>query len=328
MSKFNAFIILSLIIMTTTSINSQDLTNNSDSAAKANEILNQARNVVYKDDKSRNIKSVFLSLSGSSYDKTISFMDKSNPRIVENRLTVKNEYSVEFPSFAKIVRKADMKDSERGVQLNLEMTTIVNGEQVNRHTETIINGQKMEMGSIPQFEEMFNTGTAPAKLLSGEPQKSPRSIADGEIQTTLFPILLFDFIGNAPVFNYAGKTESGGKKADVLEVQAENSSTGATRQTIRYFFDCESHLLLLITGEYVSDGVEKSVSTYFSGHRLIGGLMIPTKIKEESKIISKKPLEVMGMKITGSEHNKITELEIGNFETGTKFPAKLFEIKK
>jgi len=293
---------------------------NTDTTTQANEILNQARKAVYKDGKKQDVTSIFLSVSGSWYDKTVRYMGKDKSRETEERMKVRREYSIASPQLARVVHYVDPSDSTAEVQLKMEITMIANGDQVKRSTDLFMNGQKLDMGKIPTLEELLSA--------EGLPIKSPRSVADSDLRAELFPFLLYAPVGNAPKFNYVGRAEADGKKADVLEMQPDDALTGAVKQTTKYFFDSESHLLLLITKDYSFDGIEKSISTYFSGHQLMAGLLIPTKIKEESKVVSKKTIEVMGLKSTGSEQNKITELMVNKFEIGRQFPDKLFEIKK
>ena len=321
-AKFNTLVIFSLIIMTTLSINSQEPRGgNSGSAERANEILELARKAIYKDEKKRNVKSIFLSVSGNWYDKTTRYVGKDKPRQSEERMKFKREYSVTPPRFARVVHNVEPSTANAEVPLKIEMTMVVNGDLVARSTDTFVNGQKLEVGKNPKLEELLTA--------QGLPAKSPRAVADSELQAEFFPLLLQDPVGNTLKFHYVGTAEADGRKADVLELQPEETSTAPpVKQTVRYFFDSESHLLLLVTKDYSFEDIEKSTSTYFSAHQLMDGLLIPTKIKEESKVVSKKTIEFMGFRFTGSEQNKITDLEINKFEIGREFPGKLFEIKK
>jgi hypothetical protein len=93
----------------------------------------------------------------------------------------------------------------------------------------------------------------------------------------VFPILL-DYAGYRPVeLKYVGVAEAGGTKADVLEAVL---TSGAK---YRFFFDQQTHLLLLANETWTSreTNKERERKYFFSDYRKEDGLLIAHKIITE-----------------------------------------------
>ena len=159
-----------------------------------------------------------------------------------------------------------------------------------------------------------------------------RSAFYEKVHNELFPLFLVDLLGKSPVFKYAGKAKSGNKTAFVLEAAPKAANTISnlkeSESTTRYFFDSETHLLLMVAKDADLKDVKNSETTYFSDYKLMNGFLIPTKIKKELKIISKMKIEVMGVKIKKSEMESITELSVKGIDINCQFPPEIFKIEK
>lgn len=321
---FKLFAIIMVIM--SSSIYGQVEENASDGVARANEVLTNARKAIYGDRIDRQNKPVFISFSGTSYDKTIRFQDKNPSQTTEERMKVNRDFSIGSPQTAYVLYNLERIDAS-DVKFKFEITTIVNNDQAKRDTKTFVNGQKLDVGKLPSLEKTAFTKEGSAKSPLSDLLNISRAVVDKEVRSSLFPILLFNPLGKELKFKYIGIAKADEKQADVLELIDDSSETGAVKQTTRYFFDSESHLLMLVINTNSAEDIEKTTSTYLSDHKSINGILVPTKIKEETKIISKKTIEVMGMKSTGSEQTKITDLGLTKIEFDRNFSAKLFEIK-
>ena len=280
------------------------------SESRARDILKKAQINIYKTANTQKITSLFFSVSGKSSTQTTTFIAGDKPRVNETSATIKDKYSVQSPSLARINR--EYNTSAAGLNVGSVVTTITNGVLVQHKADAFMNGQKVR-SNLP------DTGKKPT-LTQAEVR--------WELQTELLPLLLKDIAGSPVRFSYIGKAEAEGQTAFVLQLQSENAPDKTGQSTVRYFFDAKTFFLLMVTNKYSTDKLDRIETSYFSDHKIMSGLLIPFKIKRESKSISKEPIEVLGRLITRSEQHELKNWTVDEFEINRKFPIKIFEIKK
>lgn len=309
----------------------------SDPFSQAAEVLSKARKAIYKKpefDDFRNVKSIFLSVSGNAVLKSTAHQEGREPIVIKNRESTKIDYSVASPSFVRILHQTDRPVQGNGPEMKLKMTTIANKEQIKNNVDATVGGKKIDLGKGFNMLGSIIKIEKPLPKMNKSPKSSDvfRSAFYEKVHNELFPLFLVDLLGKTPIFRYVGKAKSGSKNAFVLEVVPKAADTTDNLEklesTVRYFFDVENHLLLMVTKDTNLKDVKNNETTYFSDHKLMNGLLIPTKIKKELKVISKVNIEVMGVKIKKSEMESLTNLTVNELDINRKFPTETFKIKK
>jgi len=302
-----------------------------ESRLKAEKILEESRKVIYGTSAIRNLKTLFVNTSGDSYTRqTVTKGDGKAP-LVERWERIMNEYSIVSPDFLRIISVAASKNS--GADSKVQIVTIANTSQIDIKAKVIVNGQKINVGEgFQNFLKNGNGRFGDFGSIFSQKEKPlfSRSAVDLQVSAFTFPLTLTDIFGNAPKFNYLGKADAEGISALVLEA-GSNGESRLIEQTkvrrTRYFFDAKSYLLVLVTTEFESENVISSKSIYFSEYKSFGGILIPTKIKEESKLVSKFDVSIGRLKIKPSKTLRVTDITINEFEINREFPKAIFKIK-
>lgn len=326
------FILMGMLVLTLgmASINGQEA---SDPEAQAAEILEKARKAIYQGKKKHDINSLSLSMMENSYGKTTMFLENGKERTREERMETESLYSLAAPEKMRI-EKHISNSPEPAVKMQTNIIAIANGEKVSSDFEMLVNGQKFDldmgdMGENKDFAEIFSSQGLPVPFAEND---TKRALIDSELQSQVFPLLLNNFSNNNPQFKYIGKAEADNKKAYVLEMRLKNPETKngfSYKQTTRYFLDTKTNLLLMITSERSTEHIKTSKKIYFSNHKVMNGLFIPSKIKEELTTVSTQNIKIKGLEaIKGSKGNKIVEKEVKKLETNVSFPSDTFKVDK
>ena len=165
-------------------------------------------------------------------------------------------------------------------------TSIWNGEKYRKFSEAEIMGRRIFRDSAkpeplgknlkgrldPEQIEKFNKAKMKAAKLD------PRKGLDNELWSYVFPLILkHPFEKIAGKFKYAGKAESDGTTANVVDVVTEDG------RSIRLLFGAETNLLLLMIEKYKSFDGDYEKTYFYSDREMAGKILIPKKIKVEQK---------------------------------------------
>ncbi len=168
----------------------------------------------------------------------------------------------------------------------------------------------------PLSENVRNAiGKQTTTALQNSQKVDPKYIFSESLWTSIFPLILSHPFEKNIEFKYVGKAKSNDKTANVVDVKPSDG------KTYRLLFDSETNYLLMMivshkeTNERFVGDVEAKY--YFSERELIGGILIPKKIKVEKKAtpVGKSP-------ITG-----FANIEILDFKLNPTLDEKIFEIK-
>lgn len=236
---------------------SSALQQNEDTArAKAQQVLKHAQDATRKDLKAAEIKGLIV---GSKSDGTYTLDERKAPPALRNKKfqeTSDEELAISLPGKIRYKVNADHT-------FNQEISEwIVNGDRFSQKTDVLVDGKPIN-----------------AVFGNAKPKSEQEQIAKYKNSAflTLFPITL-DYSLYSPIeFRYIGVAEAKGTKADVIETTLSNKST------YRFFFDQQTHLLLLITGTRTDKETNKEIERkyFFSDYRKEGGLLVAHKIVTE-----------------------------------------------
>lgn len=202
-----------------------------------------------------------------------------------------------------------------------QLTRTWNGEKYKSISVNEFSGQRTvrdmtELENKPISKTVSNVlGKKSAATLENARKADPKNIFMESLWTSIFPMILSHPFEKNIEFKYIGKAKSNDKTANVIDVKPANG------KTYRLLFDSETnHLLMMIVthkeinDRFVGDVEEKY---YFSERELVGGVLIPKKIKVEKKATPDGESPVV----------KFFNIEIVDFKLNPKFDEKIFEIK-
>lgn len=226
--------------------------------AVAERVLKQAREATRKDLKSAEIKGLIVNSRTEVSEPYPEAILKARPQYRNQRTqgTVDEELGVSLPD--KI--RGKMEASYPSNQEILDRT--LNGGRFARKSEVLVDGKPINFAS--------NLG----------PKSEQEQIAEfkNSVFLTVFPIIL-DYSWYSPIgFRYIGVGEAKDTKADVIETML---SDGAK---YRFFFDQQTHLLLLLIETWTSKSTNKEIERkyFFSDYRTEDGMLVAHKIVTET----------------------------------------------
>lgn len=295
---------------------------------RADEIIDKARKVIYGELIGEEINVAKLVTSGAAFSMTELEIKGRSPMTNETRESQKNEAIVDFSGLSISRTLVESNNDLLKQRIKTHITIIVNGEKVNIESGGTVNGQKIDINRNRKSLEGIGKqlGINDTDTNTGLPVFSGTkmfSVAVGAFH----PILLRRPGLENWRFRYVGRAKADGITADVVEYVSEKPIEGNATSTTRYFFNSENSQLLLITSDSSNDLAETRTSTYYSEHKLMGGLKIPTKIKIEQETVMRKKMKILGMIVTSNMSTKITDLTVDEFEINGNIPPEIFEIK-
>lgn len=236
--------------------------------AKAELVLRQAREATRKDSKYTEIKGLVIASKSNSWFTLPAAAVKASPQLRNKKIqeTIDEEWAVNLPDKIRYKIVADHT-------INQEITEwVVNGERFWQKMDVSVDG-------------------APVNFVSNaKPKTEQEEVAKSKnfAFTTLFPITL-DYSWNAPIeFRYIGVAEAKGTKADAIETILPDNTK------YRFFFDQQTHLLLLATQTWTGKANKEVERKYFfSDYRKEDGLLVAHKIisEEMGEVVSEKQIE-------------------------------------
>jgi outer membrane lipoprotein-sorting protein len=245
-----------------------------------------------------------------------SYFYKSKSTLLSQNISLENfeEVSLKLPSKIQVI----YSKASPSFQLN---RTWNDGKYKSIYESESASGQRTVKDMTaeenkPLSENVRNViGKQTAATLQNARKADPKNIFTESLWISFFPLILSHPFEKNIEFKYVGKAKSNDKTANVIDVKPSNG------KTYRLLFDSETNYLLMMivshkeTNErFVGDVEEKY---YFSERELIGGTLIPKKIKVEKKAtpVGKSP-------ITG-----FSNIEILEFKLNPKLDDKIFSIK-
>lgn len=240
-------------------ISSTGQQNDEAARATAERVLKQARETTREDLKNVEIKGLIVTTRTQvSVPYPEEFL-KASPqyRNQRNEETTERELGISFPD--KIREK--MEASYPSNQQILDRT--LNGGRFVRKSEVRVDGKPINF--------------TPS---NSSPKSEQEQIAEykDSVFLTVFPIIL-DYSWYSPIeFRYIGVGEAKDTKADVIETMLSNGAK------YRFFFDQQTHLLLLLIETRTSKSTNKEIERkyFFSDYRKEDGLLIAHKIVTET----------------------------------------------
>lgn len=230
------------------------------------------------------------------------------------------EISIKFPDKISAINTSNIllsPDSPSSSQL----VKVWNAAKYKAVAETEISGRRIVKDVTNEQTRTISKnvsdiiGKKTATALQNSQEADPKQIFTESLWTSIFPLILsHPFEKNIP-FKYAGKAQSNGKTANVVDVRPSNG------KTYRLLFDSETNYLLMMvvsfkeTNERFVGDIEAKY--YFSERELIDGLLIPKRIKVEEKVTPEGKSPTV----------RFSNIEILDFKVNPKLDEKIFEIK-
>lgn len=321
--RFKVVLLLAILLAAVAVSHAQEASGpNEERVARADEILSQARAAVYQKVKAAEVKSLSLKDEGiNAVESTTNVDGRTRPQVVKFRRGV--EQTLDVGQFDKlnlttVYFNPDLAPAENYTKVE----DTLSGEQASRSTHTIVNGRESDADRLPNLPAMPESVKAQLKESAARRTRTTKDEILRTASARLFSLLLDAAWLNGRSLAYVGKAEAGGGRADVLEVQA---STG--RQT-RFFFDENTHLLLMMTDEVSRGGLSSKASTYFSDYQLMNGLLVARKIYAEAETTEEKEIEVTGKKLRASNVTRtVREIRVTECKVNPKFKPGTFAVK-
>lgn len=269
---------------------------------EAGDIIRDARQAIGLD-KSREVSSYFY-----KFKKTILLKNSSSYESIE-------EINLKLPGKIQVVYRSKLPFLS-------ELTRTWSGEKYKATFESESSSGQRTVKDItaqenkPLSENVSNViGKKTTAALQNSQRADPKKIFTESLWTSIFPLILSHPFEKNIEFKYVGKAKSNGKTANVVDVKPSDG------KTYRLLFDSETnHLLMMIVSHketndrFVGDVEAKY---YFSERELIGGVLIPKKIKVEKKATPEGKSPITGF----------SNIEIVDFKLNPKLDEKIFEIK-
>lgn len=264
----------------------QDKSSNPQAIKKAEEILNLSRKAI----KGKNETVKITGLSTVFSLKSHFLFTKNDKETNSSERSGERQIDLSLPDKVKFSESVGDEDGTSFYNF------ILNGDNYDSDTYDIFKGKKSS-SNVEQTDEQKKL-----QILEVKKQNFLR----------VFPVIL-ETASNTPLeFNYIGKAESNGDKADVLETVMPDGSK------LRLFFDEKSHLLrMLVNTGKTRFGAEYEEKRFFSDYKEKDGIMTANKINVEKTSLTK----------TGKfEIND--ELALKSIKFNPTFKPNIFEVKK
>lgn len=293
-----------------------------DSKIRAQEILEKARKKIYETRGNEEVTSLFLLKSGKAVTKTTTIGSDGTSAESEIAESYREEFSVEIPSLLKIVECYEA--CAFATRSKIILKTVARGDAVERGAETFVNGQRMDLTGVNEAGK--DSMVAIPSSYSGK--GLTRTDLDQRLRLEFFPLLLKDPWSESIELSFVAMAEADSKSAFVLELNVKRASETEAKRAVRFFFDSNSHLLLMLTDECEDESVIRTERRYYSGHRLTEGILIPSKEKRKFEAFFKKPIEAVNTAGTNVKQVRITDWEIDKFDTDRRFSSTDFRVEK
>lgn len=294
-------LIIVICIFVSLGFSQQDNAKKQANQTEGEEIIQKARQAIGLD-KSGEILSYF-------------YKSKTTLVIPNYNIVSSEEINLKLPGKFQVVYRSELPHFS-------QLTRTWNGEKYKSIFESeSSSGQRTvqdmtELKNKPLSKNVSNIiGKKTTAALQNSQRADPKNIFMESLWTSLFPLILSHPFEKNIEFKYVGKAKSNDKTANVIDVKPSDG------KTYRLLFDSETNYLLMMivshkeTNERFVGDVEAKY--YFSERELIGGVLIPKKIKVEKKAtpVGKSP-------ITG-----FSNIEILDFKLNPTLDEKIFEIK-
>lgn len=328
----------------TVAVKSQNLSVQSPDKEKidrAIEILNLARQSIYGQTPKDKLKSLSMSISKRTVkgeDMTISESSdesdnskkppKKEPseneekdwnKIDSSTSETLEEFLFELPN--KIKFSSTRKNLKSSVGTSFHTSTTLDGGNFRSETNIFVDGKPFDMNKIklPGGLNLFNN----TKSTDTDIAVKRDSFLNG-FWLTVFPLLLDFPWSSSATFEYAGKAEADGTRADIIEVKSLEINK------IQLFFDEKSHLLLMMTvkSEIVKDEGKsnRDYKYYFSNYESVDGILVAKKIIIDGLTKASINKSIMGYKMKGYNTTTHTEVTLKDIKVNPIFKANTFLI--
>lgn len=278
-------IFLLLLLTTNWAYAQTDSDKDATKLAKGQEIVIRAHNAIDKGNILQNLKSFYLNVESS----------------ISENISTGTEFSFLTPDKIRIVNISEPS----------KIIKIINGNKYSDDSELIVNGEtystrRMGRPQLPTkmpayIEEAVSKEKA--EYLKKNPDELNKIFMEESLWSNVFPILLTNPLNQDVKYEYVGKAESAGKRADIVDVKSN------FYRKIRLFFDENTHLLLMMTKTLDRAKSTFTEKYYFSDYQLTGGLLVPKIIKKESENVS---TDGSGKKTYGPYQIFIREIKINS----------------
>lgn len=289
---------------------------------KAQEVLALAQKAIYKDIEPSDIKSLYFETKGTLVvDSTVSVEGTKNPKTTNSRLDIEEATSVLLSD--KIKHMVTTRDAYKNPIENFTTVTMIsNGDDVFFDSRRVVNGKLFDLNAVLNSA---NVPEATKKRIRAQQAKTRAAITKESITKTvagkILPYLLYNPWENDEKFIYVGKAVAGETKADVLEIGVPANN----KKKIRFFFDENTHLLLLVTQEVDNKDVDSKSSYYFSNYTEKSGMLIASKINLETTSTTKRK---NGDKFILTTTKAVSEVATSKFEINPVLKASTFMQQK
>jgi hypothetical protein len=230
------------------------------------------------------------------------------------------EVSLELPDKIQAIYSGKIILSSQ-TPSSAQITKTWDGEKYKSISESEFSGRRMVRDTTNEENKTISKnvsdviGKKTAAALQNSLKADPKSIFTDSLWTSFFPLILSHPFEKNIEFKYVGKAKSNDKTANVIEVKPSNG------KTYQLLFDSETNylLMMIVSFKETNDRFVGDVEAkyYFSERELIGGVLIPKKIKVEEKATPEGKSPVV----------KFSNIEILDFKLNPKLDEKIFEIK-
>ncbi len=268
--------------------------------ARGLEIISSARKAIYGDNVPNDESGIRVTIYKRNVKKSTRFSDRLT-LIVNSRTYSEEIYSMGSEGRVKVTELSEsIIGDNTWMSFNLRS---LNGSKFSQRSGDIERG-KFVPDDLDGSEDTI---------------KSVRSGIEARLTTSVFPVTL---LTPDAKYAYQGIAESPEGRAKVVKVTYGGES-------VDFFFDEKTHLLLMTKQLFELDFPDNSYDfgkevKYFSDHRLIAGVMIPTKVKREYE--SQMFSMIDGKKMV-SNSARVFEESMVSIEINPKFSDEEFTSK-
>lgn len=286
-------------------------------------VIKRVKENIYQKIVVKTIKSFFLETSSTIITESITEAEGfGEPMKKESRYTTNEK--IWFQSATKINHLVFMYTSTENPANNYsKIEDILNGDEVLRKLDTVVGGEMIDINKMytsPKFSKEFKNQM---KRNLAEKTGITKEEIINEVSNKMFPISLDKIWIKDKKMLYVGKADVGNLEADVLEIEIN------TAERRKYFFDSNTHLLVMITEEFYENGKSAKTTSYFSDYQSINELIIAKKIITERETFDLREMEIKGKNIKMSNQSKVvTETVIEEFSINPQFAPEKFVIKE
>jgi hypothetical protein len=283
------------------------------------EILSLAKQAVYpKGFDPSKIKSILLETQGILViDSNTTIDGGQTPRNNKSRVEIEEVFFIDL--LEKIRHVIITRETEKNPIENFTKVVMVSNEgNIFFDTQKVTDGKPFDLNEILNSSEVPESTKKQIKMQQENAKKTvTRDRIVKDAVNKILPLLLYNPWGK-DIFSYIGKAEAGNTKADVLELK---SSLG---RQVQYFFDVQSHLLLMVTDKVERPDATVNTSYFFTDYKKINGVLIASKVNSETLTTVRQKV---GDKNITSTSKIISELVTKEFTLNSTFAGDTFTNK-